>query len=132
FYRHPGGTVSNKVHVNGMALDIRGDGGYVVGPGSVHPTGIVYSTSGNWSVPKEDLPVFPVEYFVQPSAVPPKRESAAEPTAALDETVRPELVERARAHLASCEPPVEGNGSDRYVFRVCCRLVGRSADDIGL
>ncbi len=42
YYRHPGGTVSNRA---GMlpGLDLRGDGGYVVAPPSVHPSGRVYA-----------------------------------------------------------------------------------------
>ena len=44
YYRHPGGTVSNRA---GMlpGLDLRGDGGYVVAPPSVHPSGRVYPFS---------------------------------------------------------------------------------------
>ena len=40
YYRHPGGHVANAAAIEGRAgLDRRGDGGYVVGPGSVHPDG---------------------------------------------------------------------------------------------
>jgi len=41
YFRHPGGTVQNKV---GLApgIDLRGDGGVVVAPPSIHPSGRRY------------------------------------------------------------------------------------------
>lgn len=42
YFRHPGGTVRNRVGIFPGA-DIRGDGGFVVGAGSVHPNGTTYS-----------------------------------------------------------------------------------------
>lgn len=42
YFRHPGGDVRNRAgFLPGM--DLRGDGGFVVGPGSVHPDGGEYS-----------------------------------------------------------------------------------------
>jgi putative DNA primase/helicase len=41
YFQHPGGEVRNKAGLR-MRWDIRGDGGYVVGPGSIHPTGARY------------------------------------------------------------------------------------------
>lgn len=45
YYRHPGGTVPNGVklrEVDGVSLDVRADGGYVVAPPSLHDTGALY------------------------------------------------------------------------------------------
>lgn len=36
FFKHPGFPVSNKVKILDNKIDVRGDGGYVVGPGSTH------------------------------------------------------------------------------------------------
>jgi putative DNA primase/helicase len=42
YFRHPGNKITNRAgFLPGM--DIRGDGGYVVGPGSLHPSGAVYT-----------------------------------------------------------------------------------------
>ena len=46
-YRHPGGTVPNSAGRLGDGLDVRGDGGYVVGAPSRHPdTGARYELLG--------------------------------------------------------------------------------------
>lgn len=42
YYRYPVEGVRNRVGVEGMQIDVRGDGGYVVGAGSVHESGILY------------------------------------------------------------------------------------------
>jgi len=43
YFKHPGGHIGNGANIHGLAgLDIRGDGGYVVGPGSLHSSGARY------------------------------------------------------------------------------------------
>lgn len=42
YFRHPGYKITNRAgFLPGM--DIRGDGGYIVGPGSIHPSGAQYT-----------------------------------------------------------------------------------------
>lgn len=41
YFRHPGGEIGNRAGIFPGA-DIRGDGGYVIAPGSTHPTGAAY------------------------------------------------------------------------------------------
>ena len=52
-YRYPGGHVGNKtkITVNGTKynLDLKGDGGFIVAPLSVHPTGHVYHEIVPWT-----------------------------------------------------------------------------------
>jgi len=43
YFRHPGQPVQTNAGRIGPGLDIRGDGGYVVGAGSTHPSGHIYS-----------------------------------------------------------------------------------------
>jgi hypothetical protein len=46
YFRHPGtGPIANSVGILGPGLDIRGDGGYAVAPGSMHPCGRPYTIS---------------------------------------------------------------------------------------
>jgi Bifunctional DNA primase/polymerase, N-terminal len=42
YFRHPGAGTRNGVRRGQVALDVRGDGGYVVAPPSVHPSGFEY------------------------------------------------------------------------------------------
>ena len=54
YFRHPGVRVPNRVKLlsdgNGSAVDVRGDGGYVVAPPSIHGSGRAYC----WIVPLEE------------------------------------------------------------------------------
>lgn len=43
YYRSPKRLIGNRVNVLGVKLDIRGQGGFVVGPGSIHPDGSIYA-----------------------------------------------------------------------------------------
>jgi Bifunctional DNA primase/polymerase, N-terminal len=59
FFKHPEATISNRAGVI-PGLDVRGDGGYVVAPPSIHPNGKQYI----WEVPiNGHLPKLPVELF---------------------------------------------------------------------
>jgi hypothetical protein len=42
FFRHPGATIPNLIGKIGSGLDLRGDGGYVVAPPSLHQSGAFY------------------------------------------------------------------------------------------
>lgn len=47
YFAHPGGIVQNSAGKLGEGLDIRGDGGYVVAPPSLHPSGRLYVWEGS-------------------------------------------------------------------------------------
>jgi hypothetical protein len=51
FFSHPGGTVRSRVKV-APGLDVRGDGGYVVAPPSLHASGAKYA----WANAETDAP----------------------------------------------------------------------------
>lgn len=42
YFKHPGQIVKNSAGAIGAGIDIRGDGGFVVGPGSLHASGGYY------------------------------------------------------------------------------------------
>jgi len=59
FFKHPGVEIRNSAGKLGAGLDIRGDGGYVVAPPSIHPNGNTYE----WAVDTDlaDMPGWMIE-----------------------------------------------------------------------
>jgi len=115
FYRHPGGTIRNRAHatLGGVPVDIRAEGGYVVAPGSIHPSGVRYRPCGPWHVPKADLPVFSPTWF-DPPPEPPRSVTVPRVT---------DPWRRATAYLEAVPRPVIGAGSDADVYVQACRCL---------
>jgi hypothetical protein len=59
FFRHPGVAIGNSAGVIGPGLDLRGDGGYIVAPPSVHISGKRYSVSVDHSPDEVELAPMP-------------------------------------------------------------------------
>lgn len=126
YFRTPSVPVRNRARLNGSKIDVRGEGGYVIGPGSCHASGALYRCAGNWSVPKGDLPVFDVGALERPE--PPAAPSPAAPFFSVDR----DAIGRARSYLRKVPCPELGFGSDAATFVAACRLVrgfGLSADE---
>jgi P4 family phage/plasmid primase-like protien len=123
FYRHPGIQVHNKARLHtgdpAVALDVRGDGGYVVAPSSVHETGVVYERRGTWP-PIKELPVFDPGW-IEPEPEPTQSNSSRPGSRPPDD--REVVLRRARAYLEATPPAIQGQGGDTHTFTVCCRLV---------
>ena len=122
YYRHPGLPVGNRAHIKtgdgALALDVRGDGGYVIAPGSVHASGSVYEEAGDWSVLRARLPLFWSGWLKVPS-----RQTS--PAQQKSRVARPRLdvVGRAQRYLVAITSPEIGAGSDVAVFSAACHLV---------
>lgn len=121
YFRHPGPDVlvRNAARIRTadgrLQLDVRGDGGFVIAPGSTHATGHVYSPLGDWRAAVDELPPFDPQWIAPP---PPP------PRPARTFTGRgPDAVSRARAYLSAIPVPLVGQGSDARTFEVACRLV---------
>ena len=141
FYRHPGTTVRNRARLKTanqtIKLDVRGDGGYVVGPGSVHETGVRYMMIGPWPTSLDALPVFDPTWLDTEECPdrnitghnPKKRTRATTPSPsrqvrrARERADRKELRARARAYLRATPPAIQGQGGDTHTFAVVCRIV---------
>jgi hypothetical protein len=119
YYRHPGRTVRNLAQLDTgsgrIALDVRGDGGYVIGPGSVHACGHGYSFAGDWSVPRDQIPTFWVGWLERPKTTRRPTPPSSWPTG--------DVVERARRYLGAIPPPVIGEASDTATLYAACKLV---------
>ena len=123
FYRHPGVEVRNKARIHGrdgIALDVRGDGGYVISPYSLHPSGITYLPGGEWSGPVVDLPAFETAWVPQEECSVPPPQPRAEYSS--DGSPRTPF-ECARAAMEKRDPAIQGQGGDHWTFVTAAYLV---------
>jgi len=116
FFRHPGAEVRNGAKILGMALDVRGDGGYVVAPGSIHPSGALYEEEGEWKA-AQHLPSFDPAWIGEPRPARPLHAPLPIPGQGTD------LDKRIRLFLEPVEGAVEGSGGDAHTYRLACKLV---------
>ena len=109
YFRHPGEFVMNGCKINGY-YDVRGDGGYVMAPPSIHSEGEYF-----WRdrlIGLDDLPVF------DPAWRPEFKPREADNSRITD----------AVAYISKIYPvstkhfPESGNGRDRLTFRAACVL----------
>ena len=117
-YQHPGSKIGNRAKIETgsgrLDLDVRGDGGLAMAPGSIHPSGVEYLRAGDWSVPLDRLPRFWVGWLRRPAraVVAPRFPNPSG-----------DVVERARRYLAQIPRPEIGAGSDAATLYAACRIV---------
>jgi hypothetical protein len=123
YYGHPGVPVGNRARLETpdgrLAIDVRGDGGYVIGPGSLHASGAVYESAGDWTANRDALPRFWPGWLQRPR----RSTATVQPTAAREAVSAGDLVSRARRYLAAIPVPDIGAGSDTAMLYAACRLV---------
>lgn len=75
WFAHPAGEIRNSVRVGGVPLDVRGDGGYVIVPPSIHPSGVPYTWRRSplevW--PPAPIPAALLELLAPPGVSEPRR-----------------------------------------------------------
>lgn len=122
WYRAPDVPVRNRARLNTregqLALDVRGDGGYVIGPTSVHASGFVYQYAGDWTVQRDRLPRLWIGWLQRP-----ERSSQATAYTRKGGRATGAIADRARQYLAAIPPPEIGRGSDAATLYAACRLV---------
>lgn len=93
YFQHPGRVIPNSTGALGPGLDVRGDGGYVVGPPSIHPNGRFYE----WEAAHhpDDLPLALVPgWLLNKLATTPKRPESAKDRACIPEGRRNDTLAR--------------------------------------
>jgi hypothetical protein len=119
FYRHSGIEVRNRARIETgdgrIAIDVRGDGGYVVAPGSLHASGARYIEAGDWRRSRDELPRFWIGWVARPARpTAPAAPRVSQPTG--------DLIDRARRYLAHVPRPEIGRGSDSATLYAAARL----------
>jgi hypothetical protein len=71
YFRAPQSPTPAFIRRDGLTIEARRAGQYVVGPGSLHPTGCIYKVSHEWAWRCEDLPVFPSDFVFEDGSVRP-------------------------------------------------------------
>jgi hypothetical protein len=119
WYRYPDLRVPNRARIETqdgrLKIDVRGDGGFVIAPGSIHASGAAYLEAGDWSEPRDRVPVFWPSWLARPQRATPPAITSPRPTG--------DLAARAGAYLAAVPTPEIGSGSDAATLYAACRLV---------
>jgi hypothetical protein len=123
YFRHPGGRVPNSVRVmDEPPIDLRGDGGLTIGPGSRHESGIYYQLpEGDDLISVKDLPLFKREWF-------PKLATATEkvferPILRFPSPEQKDAYQQAQNYIKSVPGATQGAGGDNHTYIQACRLV---------
>lgn len=123
YYRHPGGTVPNSVRVmDEPPIDIRGDGGLTIGPGSIHESGSIYRLVDGediWSV--RDLPTFDRSWF--PGLEAAQEKTFTRPILRFSSPAQKDSYQQATAYARGVPGAVSGAGGDTATYVLACRLV---------
>jgi len=123
YFRHPGGRVPNSVRaVDDPPIDLRGDGGLTIGPGSLHASGVFYRLpDGADILSVRDLPMFRREWFPLPEHV--QETAFIRPVLRFASVERQEAYELAQRYAAKVPGAVQGQGGDDATYVLACRLV---------
>ncbi len=123
YYRHSGTKVPNACRVLDIPpVDLRGDGGLVIGPGSTHPSGHVYClTSESNITPPPELPLYEESWF--PDAVKAEPTSFVRPVLHFGGPAEKDAYELAVRYMNNVPGAITGTGGDNHTYVQACRLV---------
>jgi hypothetical protein len=108
YYSTPTEEVRNRAHLFGRRIDVRGEGGYVAAPPSIHPSGTRYEWSKFRS--KAPLPLFDANWI-----------QSAEKEMTLPQTQQTTNVRSAWGYIRRIRA-VSGEGGHNATFRAACKL----------
>lgn len=123
YFRHPGTKIPNACRVLDLPpVDLRGDGGLVIGPGSMHPSGIYYRLApGSDLTSPSDLPVYQEGWF--PEAMKARETSFVRPILHFSGPGQKDAYSQAQRYAGGVPGAIQGTGGDNQTYILACRLV---------
>ena len=121
YFKHPGFPVKTSASALAPGIDVRGDGGYVVAPGSPHVNGGRYELAAD--LPIADAPAWLLNHPGLRHANTETAQPATEAEARFASIPRDWRVNRAKAYLATQSPAIEGHGGDAHTWTLLTRAV---------
>lgn len=132
FFKWPAAReIRNKQDLR-PGIDVRGEGGYIVAPPSIHPNGQAYEWPYGDQTPIIDAPPALLDIISPPKKnVAPweKLSQSQAPPPVVINTSTP-IIERAKKYLAECEASTQGSGGhDALLWAARALVVGFELDD---
>lgn len=125
YFRHPGGdtVIPNAARVLDIPpVDLRGDGGLIVAPGSTHMSGHIYQLAPGCDItPPPDLPVYQEDWF--PEAVKAPVTQFVRPVLRFNGPSEKDAYTQASRYMVGVPGAVAGAGGDNFTYIQACRLV---------
>jgi len=123
YYRHPGTKIPNACRVLDIPpIDLRGDGGLVIGPGSLHASGHLYRMAPGCDITDPDgLPVYQESWFPEAQKVP--MTSFVRPILHFAGPGQKDAYSQAQRYVGNVPGAVQGAGGDNQTYVLACRLV---------
>ncbi len=120
FYHEPGFMIRNSAGKLGPGIDVRGEGGFVVAPPSIHPSGNEYRWAEGrspWEVKLAPAPAWLIEKLRPKSAI-------MQLTPMISRLPEPEdVMRRAKAYLAKIPGAVSGNDGHGQTWKATLAVV---------
>jgi hypothetical protein len=125
YYRRTMSEAPRFILRDGLSIEFKSEGQYIVGPGSTHPSGLTY-TAAEWSWQFDDLPIFPADFIFDDGSC-GKRTSAVRG----EEYEVPERVTRGerRAELFKLVRSQKALGADQEAARYAVNLFAENVCD---
>lgn len=122
YFRHPGGKVPNSVRLmDDPPIDLRGDGGLVIGPGSLHREGHTYHLAeGSDICNPGDLPLFNRAWLPLPAEV--KETTFVRPILRFNTPAQKDAFVTAQNYIRGTPGAAEGQ-RNQMGYVMACRLV---------
>jgi len=132
FFRWPAARPVRNKQALRPGIDIRGEGGYVVLPPSIHPNGKPYDWPYGEDTPIADIPGVWLDVIspVKKKRAPWDRSEEQPKRAHVPIIGSTPIIERAKLYLAECDPAVQGSGGhDALLWAARAMVVGFQLDD---